>query len=105
MNTNVDMFEEAKLKDQVKKLKRKVREAEGELSIIKGIGNNSPEMKALKDRVKDLMEINKEHKMINGKLHSGLEIEKKNNTLLREDLQSKDLEIGRMMKKLTQKES
>jgi hypothetical protein len=32
---------------QIEELKKKVREAEGELSIIKGIGNNSPEMKAL----------------------------------------------------------
>ena len=40
------------LKHENKKLKNKVREAEGELSIIKGIGNNSPEMKALQARVK-----------------------------------------------------
>ena len=71
--TNVGMFEEAKLKKK---------------------------MKNLKARVKDLMQINKEHQMINGKLHSEIEIEKKNNTLLREDLQAKDLEMGRMMKKL-----
>ena len=41
-----------------------------------------------------------EHQTMNGKLHSEIEIEKKNNTLLREDLQAKDLEMGRMMKKL-----
>ena len=56
--------------------------------------------KETKARVKDLMQINKEHQMMNGKLHSEIEIEKKNNTLLREDLQAKDLEMGRMMKKL-----
>ena len=71
--TNAGMFEEAKLKKK---------------------------MKNLKARVKDLMQINKEHQMMNGKLHSEIEIEKKNNTLLREDLQAKDLEMGRMMKKL-----
>ena len=76
--SNVGMFDEAKLDKKLKNLKA---------------------------RVKDLMQINKEHQMMNGKLHSELEIERKNNTLLREDLQSKDLEIGRMMKKLTQKES
>tara|TARA_R100000306_G_C4242416_1_gene76371 strand:- start:73 stop:387 length:315 start_codon:yes stop_codon:yes gene_type:complete len=103
--TDVNMFDEARQADQIKKLKRKLREAEGDLSIIKGIGNNSPEMKALKARVKELMEINREHKMINGKLHSELEIEKKNNALLREDLQAKDLEIGRMMKKISNKNS
>ena len=36
------------LTKQIEVLHKKVREAEGELSIIKGIGQNSPEMKALK---------------------------------------------------------
>ena len=35
------------LTKQIEVLYKKVREAEGELSIIKGIGQNSPEMKAL----------------------------------------------------------
>ena len=35
---------------QVEKLKKRVEEAEGELTIIKGIGMNSPEMKE-KDRL------------------------------------------------------
>jgi hypothetical protein len=30
------------------------QEAEGELTIIKGIGNNSPEMKTMKKRVEEL---------------------------------------------------
>ena len=34
--------------------KKKRQEAEGELTIIKGIGNNSPEMKVLQNRVKEL---------------------------------------------------
>ena len=34
--------------------KKKREEAEGELTIIKGIGNNSPEMKALQAKVKFL---------------------------------------------------
>ena len=37
------------LTKQIDELMKKVREAEGELSIIKGIGNNSPEMKALQE--------------------------------------------------------
>ena len=32
-------------------LKKRTQEAEGELSIVKGIGNNSPEMKSLKSEV------------------------------------------------------
>ena len=46
------------------------------------------------------MNINNDHQKMNGKMHSEIEILKKNETLLREDLQAKDLEIGRMMKKL-----
>ena len=102
MMTNVGMFKDAAL---IKKLKKQVREAQGELSIIKGIGNNSPEMRALQKRVKELEEIEKAHQELNGELHDELELEKKNHTITREDVQLKDLEIGRMMKKLTQKDS
>ncbi len=52
------------------------------------------------ERVEELNAITREHQMMNGKMHSEIEILKKNESLLREDLQSKDLEIGRMMKKL-----
>ena len=34
--------------------KKKRQEAEGETTIIKGIGNNSPEMKVLQNRIKEL---------------------------------------------------
>ena len=49
-------------------------------------------------RVEELNAITREHQMMNGKMHSEIEILKKNESLLREDLQAKDLEIGRMMK-------
>ena len=39
--------------------KKKRQEAEGELTIIKGIGNNSPEMKALEKELKEVKEDNK----------------------------------------------
>ena len=67
-----------RLNDENKKLKKRAEEAEGENTIIKGIGQNSPEMKALKARVKELLEINKDHQQIDGKLNSELEIEKVN---------------------------
>ena len=77
--TNVGMFNEPKLEVKVKKLKA---------------------------RIKDLLEINKEHQMINGKLRSELEIEKKNRALSTEALELevrvKDRELGRLMKKLSQ---
>ena len=78
--TNEGMFQEAKKCQQVKKLKV---------------------------RIKNLMEINKEHQQINGKLRSELEIERKNHSLTREGLELevrlKDKELGRMMKKLQNK--
>tara|TARA_R110000764_G_scaffold74931_1_gene151602 strand:- start:678 stop:926 length:249 start_codon:yes stop_codon:yes gene_type:complete len=37
-----------RLNDENKKLKKRVEEAEGENTIIKGIGLNSPEMKAFR---------------------------------------------------------
>ena len=79
--TNAGMFNEPKLEAKVKKLKA---------------------------RIKDLMQINKDHQMINGKLRSELSIEQKNHDLVKEEVQIlslelklKDREIGRMMKKLS----
>ena len=40
--------------DELKILKNKLRVAEGELSIIKGIGMNSPEMKEAKAKIEFL---------------------------------------------------
>ena len=38
----------------IKKQKARIEELEGELSIIKGIGMNSPEMRAAKTRIEEL---------------------------------------------------
>ena len=53
------------------------------------------------------MDINRDHQMINGKIRSELSIEQKNHDLVKEEveilnleLNIKDKEIGRMMKKL-----
>jgi len=40
--------------EENKKLKKRAQEAEGELTIIKGIGNTSPEMKALQEEIEKL---------------------------------------------------
>ena len=40
--------------DMYVKEKKKRQEAEGELTIIKGIGNSSPEMKAFKKEIEEL---------------------------------------------------
>ena len=42
------------LTKQIEDLKKKVRDAEGETSLVKAIGINSPEMRALKKENEDL---------------------------------------------------
>ena len=56
-----------------KKLKDQVRVAEGEMSIVKGIGINSPEMKEkdkliqeLRMRIRDMLMISEQHRSILG---------------------------------------
>ena len=70
-------------------LKKRVQEAEGETTIVKGIGINSPEMKALQARVNELegtlgsaQDINDNHQRYNGKLQTRLtEVEEDNKKL------------------------
>ena len=82
------------LTKQIEVLTQKVKELEKENGDLRtSIGHRI-------ERVEELNAITREHQMMNGKMHSEIEILKKNESLLREDLQSKDLEIGRMMKKL-----
>ena len=45
-----------RLNDENKKLKKRAEEAEGEVTIVKGIGMNSPEMRALQKEVEKLKE-------------------------------------------------
>ena len=63
-------------------LKKRAQEAEGENTIIKGIGNNSPEMKELQAKLKEAGKINQLHQELNGKLQLRLtEIEEDNKRL------------------------
>ena len=106
--TVVGMFDEIKKNDLIKKLKKQLREAEGELSIIKGINFNSDKQKEiniLEEKVKEAREINKLHQELNGELRQELDLEKKNHAITREDVQAKDIEIGRMMEKLNKKKA
>ena len=80
------------LTKQIEVLTQKVKELEKENGDLRtSIGHRI-------ERVEELNAITREHQMMNGKMHSEIEILKKNESLLREDLQAKDLEIGRMMK-------
>ena len=91
------------LEAENKKLKKRVQEADGETSIVKGIGINSPEMKKAQarsehlqselDRVKkennnlfirvaDSLEVNEHHQNLNGKLRVRVsELEEENEKL------------------------
>ena len=68
---------------------KRVQEAEGETTIVKGIGMNSPEMKAAKAKIKELedtlasaQDINENHQRYNGKLQTRLtEVEEDNKKL------------------------
>ena len=78
-----------RLTNELIRMKKRAQEAEGENTIIKGIGSNSPEMKNLQARVKELEEslaaalgINDDHQRYNGKLQTRLtEVEEDNKKL------------------------
>ena len=78
--THDGLWNEVKLEKQVKFLQDKCRKAG--------------------KRIKELEEINKLHQELNGVLRVELDLEKKNHAITREDVQAKDLEIGRMMEKI-----
>ena len=61
-----------RINDENKKLKKRVEEAEGENTIIKGIGMNSPEMRALQNKLKEAGRINKLHQELIEKLKADL---------------------------------
>ena len=78
-----------KLSEELTRMKKRAQEAEGETTIVKGIGINSPEMRELQTRVKQLdsslanaLEINESHQRYNGKLQLRVaEVEKDNKIL------------------------
>ena len=60
MNEGLEnIVEIEELKKEIAKLKKRVEEAEGEVTIIKGIGMNSPEFRSLKKENEELKEDNK----------------------------------------------
>ena len=74
-------------------LKKRVQAAEGETSIVKAVGSNSPEMKALQARVKQLdsslanaLEINESHQRYNGKLQREVSELKEDNKKLSQQI-------------------
>ena len=71
-----------RLTNELVRMKKRAQEAEGELTIIKGIGNSSPEMKELEDSLAAALEVNESHQNLNGKLQDRLtEVEEDNKKL------------------------
>ena len=82
--------------------KKKRQEAEGELTIIKGIGNTSPEMKTLQERVKELdnslaiaLEVNDKHQRYNGELQTRVTELEEDNKKLSHQIEDKINQIRR----------
>ena len=60
MNEGLEnIVEIEELKKEIAKLKKRVEEAEGEVTIIKGIGMNSPEFRSLKKENEELKDDNR----------------------------------------------
>ena len=80
------------LSTQIVGLRKRAQEAEGETTIVKGIGMNSPEMKSLQAKVNELegtlgsaQGINDNHQIYNGKLQTRLtEVEDDNKKLAKQ---------------------
>jgi len=76
-------------KDMYEKEHKLRQEAEGETTIVKGVGMNSPEMKRAQAKIKELEEslanalaVNEYHQKLNGKLQERLtEVEEENKKL------------------------
>ena len=78
--TDIDMFDLLSLELQIK-LKAQV--------------------KKLKARIKDLIEINKSHQAMNGRIRRELNTERKNHDITREDNQALNMKIDKLEKKLS----
>ena len=105
-NRPLDTMDEVayrELKAENEKLKKRAQEAEGETSIVKGIGSNSPEMKELKARIKELdnslviaADINDSHQRYNARLQVRLTEVEEDNKKLSHQIEDK---IGRLREK------
>ena len=59
------------------------------------------QVKKLKARIKDLIEINKSHQAMNGRIRRELNTERKNHDITREDNQALNMKIDKLEKKLS----
>ena len=74
-----------RISNELIRMKKRAQAAEGELTIIKGIGNSSPEMKELEGSLAAALEVNESHQKLNGKLQDRLtEVEEDNKKLTKQ---------------------
>ena len=90
-------------KDMYEKEHKLRQEAQGETTIVKGIGMNSPEMKDAKERIKELqirlgeaLEIDEAHQKQMGKLQARLTEVEEDNTRLAHQVE--DLKLNHVRK-------
>ena len=90
--------------------KKKRQEAEGELTIIRGIGQNSPEMEALQNKIKEIegtlgsaQDINNNYQKDISKLQQSIEELKANLARAKEDHQYDNLVHQKELKDLRKK--
>ena len=88
------------LTKQIDVLRQKVHDAELEISLVKAIGINSPEMKEAKadvkeshDRLAECLEIDRSHQTINGKLNMKISELEETNLNLRREITNKEQEV------------
>jgi|TARA_R110002051_G_C8698587_1_gene494059 septal ring factor EnvC (AmiA/AmiB activator) len=79
-----------KLLEMWREEKKKRQEAEGEVTIVKGIGQNSPEFKELKQQ-------NKNHQELNGKLQVRVSELEEDNKKLSKQIEDKDKHIKQLI--------
>ena len=73
------------LSEQIVELRKKIREAEGETSLVKAVGMNSPEMREMQKRLAEALEMDEAHQKLNGKIQSRLtEVEEDNKNLAKQ---------------------
>jgi|TARA_R100001594_G_scaffold26323_1_gene51069 hypothetical protein len=78
-----------KLSEELTRVKKRAQEAEGEVTLVKGIGMNSPEMRSAQARIKELELINNSHQELNGKLQGELTEIKEDNKKLAHQVEDK----------------
>ena len=98
------MFDEAKLEEKVKNLKagnRKLKnKIKDESKMMFEFMDEHEQIKNLHDRINNMKAVSTAQQKLNGELRKEVDDLKKDMMILKNDIREKDLEIGKMMRKL-----